>query len=100
MKSLKKIIENLVKYKYIFIVFISFIFIGLFGIFYALNSVRDAKKLATKKIESIAIQLGDAISSQFYERYWDVQAFAVNEKLIHIQNKALSAETLNKYVSL
>ena len=74
--------------------------LSLITIIIAINNSNIQNNLAVEKFESSTIQsLDKAISAQFYERYGDVQAFAVNSDLQekNIQN---ITEVFNSYSSM
>jgi methyl-accepting chemotaxis protein len=52
-----------------------------------------------KGFETYSETLNDAISAQFYERYGDVQAFALNPSL-QSSSRSTIVETLNAYVTM
>jgi methyl-accepting chemotaxis protein len=73
--------------------------LSLITIIIAINNSKIQNNLAVEKFESSTIQsLDKAISAQFYERYGDIQAFAVNSVLQekNIQN---ITEVFNSYSS-
>jgi methyl-accepting chemotaxis protein len=67
---------------------------GFFGVLY-----HTQKNLTLKGFVSYAQALEFAVSAQFYERYGDVQAFALNP-VLQSQNKNSIEEALNSYVRL
>lgn len=64
-----------------------------------LNSQESQKESLSTAFLTNVPALSDAISAQFFERYGDVQAFALN-KVFHGQDAELMKSTLNDYVKL
>ena len=58
------------------------------------------KKMFTDELKSYTINLQDAIGSQFFERYGDVQAFAKNTALQNPKAPKKIQEVLNHYIRL
>ena len=64
------------------------------------NTMMDKQRALTlKALMTFSHSLSDAISSQFYERYGDVQAFAINPVLLS-SDKLEIEKILNQYVKL
>lgn len=60
---------------------------------------KQEEHVVLKGIESTAVGVADAVAAQFFERYGDVQAFAVNPDLQN-PSKSVISEALNNYVTL
>lgn len=68
--------------------------------FYNIESLaNEFKKEVNDSFKMYAIQLGDKISTQIYERYGDAQAFAMNEA-VQSMDAARMQNDLNDYVNL
>ncbi len=65
-------------------------------IHYLVESQKSAKM---ENFETSARGLSDGIGAQFYERYGDIQTFAMNPSL-QSQNRQVIIDTLNSYVSM
>lgn len=88
------------KQKLIIIASFGITILSIITIFIAINNSKVQNKLATEKFESSTIEsLDKAISAQFYERYGDIQAFAVNSVLQDKNIKNIS-EVFNNYSSM
>jgi methyl-accepting chemotaxis protein len=61
--------------------------------------VKTQEKSQLNSFEAYARNLSDAIAAQFYERYGDVQAFAINPS-IQSSNRENIIETLNTYSAM
>lgn len=59
----------------------------------------DEEETVLRMVESAADAVAHAISAQFFERYGDIQAFALNPD-IQSSNKQVASEALNNYVAL
>ncbi len=97
-KILKQININL-KVKILAICLVTSSLLG-FSSFLALRSIRSNwlhEKLSNH--EKNARNLGNSISAQFYERYGDVQAFAINPSLSSTDTRK-KVETLNMYSAM
>lgn len=62
-------------------------------------AANDATASVLEEFEGYASQIGEAIAAQFFERYGDVQAFALNPALT-AEDHAVTNEYLNRYASL
>ncbi|BBH53979.1 methyl-accepting chemotaxis protein [Fluviispira sanaruensis] len=69
------------------------------SIYQQLNNSKDIMKKMEYILESESLNLGNAIAAQFYERYGDVQAFAINPVFAENDRKKMQ-EALNQYSSL
>ncbi len=78
---------------------LSVLVIGLIAIILVHLMMKDQKRLMVEKFSSYAESLGSAISSQFYERYGDAQAFSYNDAL-KTNDKASMESALNNYTKL
>lgn len=85
--------------KVIAMVFSVITFIGVGSIFSMKQMARHYEEETYAFLESAAQTLADSIAAQFYERYGDVQAFAVNESLQSMNGKAMQSD-LDSYVAL
>jgi len=79
------------------------IILGVFGIssFLMFRRAVDGQKngiIGTFKI--FAVSLSDAIGAQFYERYGDVQAFALNDVMTHPEKPIEIINVMNAYAHL
>jgi len=73
--------------------------IGL-GSFFNMNQFASSyKETLNNKFESTAVALGESITAQLYERYGDVQAFALNPTIIQLDKHKL-APLLDQYVRM
>ena len=83
------------------ILLMSFIIFSLcfVSIIQEVNSTSDLMKNMEHILESESYNLGNSIASQFYERYGDVQEFALNP-VFQQGDKQKMQETLNQYASL
>lgn len=71
-----------------------------YGAWLSLHEMADSYETATfEELESFSVNIGNAIAAQFFERYGDVQAFAVNDSVRSGESSRIR-ETLNSYVSL
>jgi methyl-accepting chemotaxis protein len=61
--------------------------------------LQTQQKAQLSSFEAYARTLSDSVSAQFYERYGDVQAFALNPS-IQSSNQRTIVDTLNAYVAL
>ncbi len=68
-----------------------------YGVLYMV--VEDERQLLVRTLNTSADALNDAIMAQFFERYGDVQAFALNPD-VQSGNRAQIADALNSYVAL
>jgi len=96
---MKKINNLSFKVKVIAMVLFVIISMGgatLFNISRFANSYSEG---TLKEFKSYAERMGDRIGAQFFERYGDVQAFAMNELLQGMNTEAIQNE-LNEYVKL
>ncbi len=64
-----------------------------------LFTVNSQKKAIVDSYDTFSTSLADSISAQFYERYGDVQAFALNPQ-IQSHSKSTIVEMLNTYSAL
>ena len=70
------------------------------AIYYNLNqSEKNYTRRMNLMLENASSNLGKSISAQLYERYGDVQAFAVNLSLMTL-NKDMMIANLNEYIRL
>ena len=68
--------------------------------FYSLRAVEAAYTQTTlDEFKDLAANLGEALAAQFYERYGDVQAFALNPSVRSMNPKAMQSD-LDTYVGL
>lgn len=84
------------------IIFLSFFIIFTLGIgnLYQTNKLQKSYELQLEtNLQNSATNLASAISAQFFERYGDVQAFAINSS-VQTMNGKLMQEYLNSYVTL
>ncbi len=65
-----------------------------------LGEFNSRKNETLRLFSSLANQVNESISAQFFERYGDVQAFALNPTLFNTNDAQAISQTLNKYVSL
>lgn len=73
--------------------------VGL-GSWWSMTSLSGDYEYSIKdNFKSVAQTAGDRISAQFFERYGDVQAFAMNDLIQSMQGEKMSPE-LDQYVSL
>jgi len=75
------------------------LFLCIFSIAQQSQNNNDLMKKMEYILESSSVNLGNAIAAQFYERYGDVQAFAINP-VLQENNIAKMQEILNKYCIL
>jgi hypothetical protein len=61
--------------------------------------MRHQAEAQLKSYEAAAVSLSDAIGAQFFERYGDVQAFAMNP-VMRTGNRSAMTQTLNEYAAL
>lgn len=61
--------------------------------------VKHDEQTVLSTTESVAVQVRDAISAQFFERYGDVQAFGMNPE-VQASSKETVSSALNGYVAL
>jgi len=87
------------RFKIITLISIVILSLSFVSIFQQLNNSSDLSKNMEHVLESESYNLGNAISAQFYERYGDVQAFAINPVFQQIDKQKMQ-ETLNQYSSL
>jgi methyl-accepting chemotaxis protein len=70
------------------------------GAWLSLQHMADSYEASVyKRFERFTIQMGNALAAQFFERYGDVQAFAINDS-IRSGDSSRIREALNSYVSL
>jgi methyl-accepting chemotaxis protein len=70
------------------------------GSFFALSKMATAYQAATEEtLEDEAVVIGNRIAAQYFERYGDVQAFAINQTVREL-NQAKMPELLDSYVKL
>lgn len=71
-----------------------------FGAWLSLNEMAGSYETATfEELESFSVNIGNAIAAQFFERYGDVQAFAINDSVRSGESSRIR-EALNSYVAL
>ncbi|RDB36352.1 MAG: hypothetical protein DCC88_05570 [Spirobacillus cienkowskii] len=75
------------------------LFLCVFSILQQSKNNNDLMKKMEYILESSSVNLGNAIAAQFYERYGDVQAFAINP-VLQENNIIKMQEILNKYCIL
>jgi methyl-accepting chemotaxis protein len=94
-----KIANRSLKFKLIAIT--SGILVTIGAAFYGIlhTVVEDERQVVLKTLGSTANMLNDAVMAQFFERYGDVQAFALNPD-VQSGNRTQIAEALNAYVAL
>jgi methyl-accepting chemotaxis protein len=76
--------------------------LGLLVLANVIQSLRDYRKAQSDYLQSFtsyAHGLSEQISAQFFERYGDVQAFAVNQALKDLDKEKIT-DALNQYVQL
>ena len=79
---------------------------GIVVISALVDAVQMYRETAREKINSlnhfsvVAEQVSNGIAAQFYERYGDIQAFALNPVLQNPNNSAAISDLLNKYAAL
>ncbi len=75
------------------------IFQGSLSFFNVHNVSKSFKDKINEEFKLYAADLGEKVSAQLYERYGDVQAFAINDVIQNL-NSAAIAPKLDKYVSM
>jgi methyl-accepting chemotaxis protein len=73
--------------------------LGLIASFLVHSMMEEDRKLLITSFQSYADNLENSISAQFFERYGDVQAFALNPVLIEKDKNSIQ-EALNNYIKL
>ena len=87
------------RFKIVALVATIIFFLCLVSIFQQEGNSNDVMKSMDTVLEGESVNVGNAISSQFYERYEDVQAFALNS-VFQENDKKKMQESLNQYTTL
>lgn len=70
------------------------------GAWFSLQAISESyQKAATHEIEIFTAKIGESIAAQFFERYGDVQAFAINDSVRSGEPGRIQS-ALNSYVNL
>lgn len=74
--------------------------LGVIGSYLVQNMMAEDRKILLTSFQVYADNLGNSIGAQFFERYGDVQAFALNPVLMNKKEKSSIQLALNNYVKL
>lgn len=91
--------KHSLKFKLLILVLASIVPMAMGGIFALSRVSKYSEELLMDNFEQNAKELNSAISAQFFERYGDVQAFAINQSVISM-NEAVMTAYLDHYISL
>ena len=85
------------KTKLVLLIFFSVVLISSFAISQQLKNIKELQNNIGATFKNESNNLGNAISAQFYERYGDVQAFALNKEFTEKNSENDMITTLYKY---